>query len=69
MPYPEPALVLTTLDDGCIRLTYGPLTGTVSSHHLVPSKAAQLHEAWLAWEAAQEVLDRNPPPEDASPIS
>lgn len=59
MPYPEPVLVLTTLDDGCIRLTYGPLTGTVSSHHLVPSKAAQLHKAWRAtrmsapdWEVA-----------------
>lgn len=48
MSSPEPVLVLTTLDDGCIRLTYGPLIGTVSSHHLVPSKAAQLHRAWRA---------------------
>lgn len=42
----EPALVLQMLPDGAIHLTFGDQTGTVSSHHLVHTKAGQLRQAW-----------------------
>lgn len=42
----EPALVLQMLPDGAIHLTFGDQTGTVSSHHLVHTKARQLRQAW-----------------------
>jgi hypothetical protein len=43
----EPALVLQLLPDGAYHLTFGDQSGTVSSHHLVHTKAEQLRQAWL----------------------
>lgn len=43
-----PSIEHETLEDGCIRIRVGDLTGTVSSHHLVPTKEKQLLDAWSA---------------------
>lgn len=42
----QPPVVIETLPDGCVRVTVGGLMGTVSSHHLVEPKVAQLRAAW-----------------------
>lgn len=34
--------VITTLPDGCVRVTIGTLSGTVSSHHLIQPLVNQL---------------------------
>ena len=43
--YFMPSVEHETLEDGCIRIKVGDLTGTVSSHHLVPTKEKQL--VWM----------------------
>lgn len=42
---PEP--VTTVLEDGCVCITVGDLTGVVSSMHLIEPKVHQLQKAWL----------------------
>lgn len=42
---PEP--VTTILEDGCVCITVGDLTGVVSSMHLIEPKVHQLQKAWL----------------------
>lgn len=41
---PEPELV--TYADGSVLVMVGKHCGIVTSHHLVPTKANQLREAW-----------------------
>jgi hypothetical protein len=46
MPEP-PEAVTTFMEDGCVAVTVGNLTGVVSSAHLVEPKAEQLRKRWL----------------------
>lgn len=41
---PEPEV--STLDDGCVEIRVGSLSGVVSSHHLIEPKLRQLRTAW-----------------------
>jgi len=42
-----PEVVTTFMEDGCVAITVGNLTGVVSSVHLVEPKANQLRQRWL----------------------
>jgi|TARA_Y100000289_G_scaffold51696_1_gene52913 hypothetical protein len=44
---PIPEAVTTVLEEGCISITVGDLTGVVSSMHLIQPKVHQLQKAWL----------------------
>ncbi len=42
-----PETVTTFMEDGCVAISVGDLTGVVSSAHLVEPKEHQLQKAWL----------------------
>ena len=42
-----PGTVTTFMEDGCVSVTVGNLTGVVSSAHLVEPKENQLRQRWL----------------------
>lgn len=44
---PIPEAVTTVLEEGCVSITVGDLTGVVSSMHLIQPKVHQLQKAWL----------------------
>ncbi len=45
---PIPNAKIRNLDDGCVQITVGNISGTVSSHHLVEPKLRQLRLLWIA---------------------
>ena len=45
---PMPNAKIRNLDDGCVQITVGNISGTVSSHHLVEPKLRQLRLLWKA---------------------
>ena len=51
-----PRPIISTEDDGCVRIEVGNHLGWVSSMHLVPGKCAQLRRA-IKGVAAQSLLD------------
>ena len=42
-----PETITHTLEDGCVCVIVGDITGVVSSFHLVEPKANQLRKVWL----------------------
>ncbi|BAQ93098.1 hypothetical protein [uncultured Mediterranean phage uvMED] len=42
-----PETITTFMEDGCVSVTVGHLTGVVSSAHLAEPKANQLRQRWL----------------------
>ena len=42
-----PETEMTFMEDGCVFVTVGNLTGVVSSAHLVEPKENQLRQRWL----------------------
>ena len=42
-----PETITTFMEDGCVLVTVGNLTGVVSSAHLVEPKENQLRQRWL----------------------
>jgi len=42
-----PETVTTFMEDGCVAISVGDLTGVVSSAHLIAPKEHQLQKAWL----------------------
>jgi len=42
-----PETEMAFMEDGCVSVTVGNLTGVVSSAHLVEPKANQLRQRWL----------------------
>jgi hypothetical protein len=42
-----PETITTFMEDGCVSVTVGHLTGVVSSAHLVEPKENQLRQRWL----------------------
>ena len=42
-----PETITQTLEDGCVCVIVGDITGVVSSFHLVEPKANQLRKVWL----------------------
>ena len=42
-----PETITQTLEDGCVCVIIGDITGVVSSFHLVEPKANQLRKVWL----------------------
>lgn len=42
-----PEVITHTLEDGCVSVIVGDITGVVSSFHLVEPKANQLRKIWI----------------------
>jgi hypothetical protein len=49
-----PKTVTTFMEDGCVSVTVGHLTGVVSSAHLVEPKENQLRQRWLQEKAIHD---------------
>ena len=49
-----PKTVTTFMEDGCVSVTVGHLTGVVSSAHLAEPKANQLRQRWLQEKAIHD---------------
>ena len=52
LPLPEP--IITILEDGCVSVTVGCLSGVISSMHLIEPKVHQLQKAWLEREQQKQ---------------
>ena len=49
-----PETITTFMEDGCVSVTVGHLTGVVSSAHLAEPKANQLRQRWLEEKAIHD---------------